>query len=212
MCHFFPTSNSLSNSFRDLKIIGVTDYKNLAATCSDESYYECLAKRFHRTLGKSDIDTETFNGSQCSFHKVCSPFTLPFAEKVPLCQNETIRNCYEMRIVGLEANMDKYCKKSCNTKEFKTEVRDVKYRLQQTDQFGFRYQFGVPQATKDHMSKKPFKMIKEEYLILNEISLIGNVGGTLGMFVGFSFIGTAEWLLDILSNVKNYIKTKRTCN
>ena len=62
------------------------------------------------------------------------------------------------------------------------------------------------------MSRKPFKIIKKEYLILNDMSLIGNVGGTLGMFVGFSFIGTFEWLLDILSKVKNHIKIKQTCN
>ena len=28
------------------------------------------------------------------------------------------------------------------------------------------------------------------------ISLIGNVGGTLGMFVSFSFIGATEWFFD----------------
>ena len=56
------------------------------------------------------------------------------------------------------------------------------------------------------MSKKPFKIIKKEYLIMNEMSLVGNVGGTLGMFVGFSFIGTIEWLMDILSKFKNHVK------
>ena len=57
----------------------------------------------------------------------------------------------------------------------------------------------------------PKVSVKEEYLITNEISLIGNVGGTLGMFVGFSFIGTIEWLLEILSKAKNHMKQTGKC-
>ena len=44
---------------------------------------------------------------------------------------------------------------------------------------------------------------------MNEMSLIGNVGGTLGMFVGFSFIGTVEWILDVFSRLKNHITQKQ---
>ena len=183
----------------------MTEYTNLAAACSEESYYECLAKRFHGILGRTGVNAENLNGSQCSFHEVCSPFTLPFGEiQVPLCQNDSVRRCYEEKLIELEADQDIYCKKSCNIKEFVTEERDSKSR-RRTDKFGFRYQFEVPIATKDHMSHKPLKTVKKEYLITNEISLIGNVGGTLGMFVGFSFIGTIEWLLEILSKAKNHM-------
>ena len=175
--------------------------------CTDESYYECLGKRFHRTLGQPIIGSE-----ENSFRDICAPFTLPFGENpVPLCRNDSIRRRYEETILQLEADQDKYCKKSCSTKEFKIEVRKQISKYE-TNKFGFQYQFEVPKSTKDHMSRKPFKIIKKEYLILNEMSLIGNVGGTLGMFVGFSFIGTIEWLLDILSKVKNHIKIKQTCN
>ena len=49
-------------------------------------------------------------------------------------------------------------------------------------------QFEVPSV-----NVKPFKTVKTEYLLTTFMSLVGNVGGTLGMFVGFSFIGMADW-------------------
>ena len=54
-------------------------------------------------------------------------------------------------------------------------------------------QFEVPSDLKNVGSVKPFKTVKTEYLITTFMSLVGNVGGTLGMFVGFSFIGMADW-------------------
>ena len=43
-------------------------------------------------------------------------------------------------------------------------------------------------------SKAPYKIVKQEYLVNSWISLVGTIGGTLGMFVGFSLIGTFEWV------------------
>ena len=37
--------------------------------------------------------------------------------------------------------------------------------------------------------------VYEEYLIFDAIGMIGSVGGTLGMFIGFSMIGS--YFLDI---------------
>ena len=38
-------------------------------------------------------------------------------------------------------------------------------------------------------------IVKEEYLIYDLISMIGSVGGTLGLCVGFSFFGLIDFLL-----------------
>ena len=38
----------------------------------------------------------------------------------------------------------------------------------------------------------------EEILIVDEISLIGSLGGSLGLFIGFSFFGYITTLLDII--------------
>jgi hypothetical protein len=51
---------------------------------------------------------------------------------------------------------------------------------------------------------KIFKILAyDEMLIIDEIGLLGNLGGLLGLFVGFSIFGYASTLLDmILEKIK----------
>ena len=63
------------------------------------------------------------------------------------------------------------------------------------------YKFSVPLFILDHRSEEPFKTVMTEYYVTTGLSLVGNVGGTLGMFIGFSFLGTAEWLLNVAETV-----------
>ena len=72
-------------------------------------------------------------------------------------------------------------------KEFKT----VRGRIPKSDKagtFGFQYRFALPLSGKDLRSRELFKVVKTEYLLHNLVSLVGNVGGILGVFVWFSFI------------------------
>ena len=87
-------------------------------------------------------------------------------------------------------------KKSCTVKEFRTKMRE-KYTYYGPNTMGFDYQFALPTATKHVRSKKPLKKVKTEYWLLPLSTLVGNVGGTLGMFVGFSFIGVSERFLSL---------------
>ena len=81
-------------------------------------------------------------------------------------------------------------------KEFKT----VRGRFPKSDKagtFGFQYRFALPLSGKDLRSRELFKVVKTEYLLHNLVSLVGNVGGILGVFVGFSFLSLVEWMLKI---------------
>ena len=40
--------------------------------------------------------------------------------------------------------------------------------------------------------------VNEEMLIIDEIALMGNLGGLLGLFVGFSVFGYASILIDVI--------------
>ena len=63
--------------------------------------------------------------------------------------------------------------------------------------FGFMYHFFDNSTT-----------VYEEYLIYDAISMIGSVGGTLGMCIGFSFTGMISSLMNILRHVLMTIKLK----
>ena len=59
-------------------------------------------------------------------------------------------------------------------------------------------------------SKKPFKIVKTQYLITSIMTLVGNVGGTLGLFIGFSFLNISEWMIDfVTARIKKGLVKKR---
>ena len=69
------------------------------------------------------------------------------------------------------------------------------------------YHFEVPADMQGVPSEIPFKTVKTEYPRTSLMSLVGNVGGTLGMFVGFSFVGITEWLTTFWSSFKSMLKS-----
>ena len=74
------------------------------------------------------------------------------------------------------------------------------------DDFLMDYTFQLPVDTRSLRSDYPFKIVKKEYLIMTWMTLVGNVGGTLGMFIGFSFITTSEWLITSAMRLRDWIK------
>ena len=76
--------------------------------------------------------------------------------------------------------------------------------------FGFKYKFVMPKGSEILRFNKPFKFVKEEYLVTTGSSLVGNIGGTLGMFVGISFLGTLEWIIDAAYRARKWINTWRS--
>ena len=69
------------------------------------------------------------------------------------------------------------------------------------DEIFIYVKFGFPESSIDVRPSEPFKTIKTEYLVVSWMSLLGNVGGTLGIFVGFSLTGASEWCLVIVQKL-----------
>ena len=55
------------------------------------------------------------------------------------------------------------------------------------------------------MAASKTRNVHEEILIFDEIGLVGTLGGSLGLFVGFSFLGAitpcVEFLIDKVANL-----------
>ena len=201
-----------------LTINNINEVYNLDQTCSRDPYYKCLAHRFAKYDFKHVTNLE-INGSKCLFHQPCAPFSLPFDEnnKVPICKKEIDIACYGRIIQQLDSEQAKFCKKSCHVKEFTFKMDKNGYDelprgeliSKDNKQLVFDLNFDlVPQSTWELRSLMPFKIVKTEYLIMTSLSFVGNVGGTLGMFVWFSFIGLTERFMDSLRQVWKYVAGK----
>ena len=132
---------------------------------------------------------------------------------MPICPTKLQRDCFDRILRGLKSDQEKYCKKLCNVKEFDFEeplwmhsTRICKESgFSEQDGYVFDYSFKQPTHSLQLRSEKLMKTVKEEYLVISGMSLAGNIGGTLGMFIGFSFIGTSEWIVDSWTWMKNKV-------
>ena len=52
----------------------------------------------------------------------------------------------------------------------------------------------------------PTTMIIEEYLLYDFVGILGSVGGSLGLFLGFSFLGLFSELIDLLQSKLNKVQ------
>ena len=69
--------------------------------------------------------------------------------------------------------------------QYDTKIIQEEYTKFPDDFFQIIYDFGNPLITK----------VFEEYVIMDAMSLVGTVGGTMGMFIGFSFSGVVGLII-----------------
>ena len=211
--------------YQSLKIYKIERYEYLKNTCQETSFYECIGSK----LGSSERCRE--NGRQCT------PFSIPNQETLkdyPICENEqVISTCKEHRqTVHLEC----LNQKPCTIQEYSVEVdplwsvNEGNKNLTETVLRGFlndrvvntvvedlsnKYMIWAniesPRSTKGKYTKRVQKVVHKEYWALTEISLIGNIGGQLGLCVGFSFTGFIAWMLGLFPDVSSKIKSLCGC-
>ena len=141
--------------------------------CQNGGYYE-------RVMLSNDFST-------CA--KKCLPLFLPKVD-IPMCQNNNESNCI-IQHMGKILNVSML--KSCQTLEFHGKVtmnRRSKVNIHRT--ITFYYLITQPKHV----------IVNEEYLVYNFIGLVASIGGTLGLFIGFSFTNLATSLLNTLMKLR----------
>ena len=125
---------------------------------------------------------------------------------IPMCVTKEHNDCAQKRQRDLTANLQsngtcKPCKKYdySGMQTFESENVEDKYMHQKI----LTYQFAYPQVL----------TIYQEYLIYDGIGMIGSVGGTLGMFIGFSFsnvisstLNFLQFYMNIKQNLEQHLK------
>ena len=91
-------------------------------------------------------------------------------------------------------------RKTCDTLEYSGEIR---LREEPVEDFKkIRFQYNLDRIMK----------VQEEYLIYDEVGMIGSVGGTFGMFIGFSFANIVSQILNLIEKFNARSKFQQVLN
>ena len=153
--------------------------------CREESFYECIGTKMYQ---------EDF--SHCP-RKCMEPMSLPnkliVDLNLPLCQTQLELECVEkvLRNFWFESKNEK-CPRPCSYVQYKSLGKSVEKSNNEVNlNFTFSYMFLSYAATTVH----------EEYYIFDSIGMIASVGGTLGMFIGFSFSNVINFILNAIKKL-----------
>ena len=153
--------------------------------CSEESFLQQWMEY---------IPNATF--SRCS--KKCVSYSFLASENLPLCarnESKKLLRCSNMAITDTYRKLFKNggFKRPCNLLEYSAE-KTSDFPIPKNDSVMITYMFAQPELLVEY----------KERLVFDILGLVAYVGGTLGMCIGFSFIGTVSSVLDL---IKNRIKT-----
>ena len=162
------------DSYNQLKVLEVTEYHNLKGTCSQNSYFQCLAKHFLNFNPETAHKTRTVMGSygagptvlDCteSFKKMCYPFSMPFADiNIPICANNIDRQCYGSVLKEIAKAQEGICLKSCKVKEYK--ITSETYPGYGIKDILVDYKFGFPLSTRAGMPMIIFSQPKHDLTV-----------------------------------------------
>ena len=158
------------------------------SNCSPNSFYECYAA----LIKASDFKNRTRKCLPKSLGRLRSVKKKVDLSDIPICQNSEEENDAREHLVNDIFYVESYeCLESCVSREY---TGKVDYEGTNND----HYTFGMTTRF-----ARPYKMtVFEEYLLYDFNGLVGTVGGTLGLFIGFSFY-------DVILKITNYLKTLR---
>ena len=141
--------------------------------CSQLSSYESFGNQFKNVMKRN-----------CK--NVCKLVELPGLDIFPAC-NETELECAKTQMLKALGDMLKsetYFG-SCNILEYIGKVEFYAKNFVDNSTV-IQYSFKQPET----------QTFQKEYLVYDTTTFIGSVGGTLGMWIGFSFMNVVHWILD----------------
>ena len=91
---------------------------------------------------------------------------------------------------------------TCRVEEYKLREDGTPYSVgSQWKGFVFNYRFDVPKSTSGKRAFQPTKIVHVENYYWNSLKLLGIVGGTLGLTIGFSFNQGITWIIGAVTTI-----------
>ena len=151
-----------------------------------EPWQECLTKNFNNSLASSNC-TE-----KCTPMNVKSFFERYIENPLPDCTSLEKEKCSSLLLYNL-GNVYSQCTSQCTTKEYSARFTFTGLEL---PYLNMRY--GNKSADLILFYGTTARTLVQEYWVYDTKGMIGTLGGSLGLFLGFSFYGVISDLLDLL--------------
>ena len=128
--------------------------------------------------------------------------------KIPMeCRNTPMLTCLNnlsQKAMKTLVSLSNKTSKSCKIIEYLpagdvTQDQKVSGKADFTMTYGVQSPFSLHQLTGEIL-----KTLKKEYYIIDDISAIGTIGGTLGLFIGISFLNIITWVMDLFCNARGH--------
>ena len=161
--------------FQPQKVIKLNSEK-----CQNSGYYECLWSKLERE-----------DYSLCP--RRCAAISTP-SKKVPICKTLEEFKCSYGIVTKLQNEDSSKCKPSCNIINMK---QNTIYKENQEGPNAKWNVFVIYSFQNTNMK------VEEEYLVQDFVGMLGSIGGTLGMCIGFSFVGL---LFSILEHFQRFFQ------
>ena len=152
--------------------------------CIIESYYDCLA---------ADIIRENFKhwiADNCT--KKCLPRYF-VNNKTLQCKSLDELTC-ALNVIFTRYLLQSNCPRPCSIVQYSGKVDSWEYMPSNRNDHSFTIilRYAPPAKVK----------VYQEYLIYNFFDMFGSVGGTLGIFIGFSLNNLSNFIINILKNIR----------
>ena len=158
-----------------------TEYLPKTSKCSmTKSYYECLATMLYLQKHTN------------SCQKACLPHFLKDFSKIdgnhsPICESIEDQFCRFLEIAKVVRKSYDVCKISCQQSTYEAKIRNMHWNVADPNQAHLYLIFSSLNILEE-----------KETLAFGVVEMVGYVGGTLGLFIGFSFYGLFSYPLEKL--------------
>ena len=207
----------------NVKITGIIQH-NYIKKCMKASYYETLAKWYtSENLLQLNLSYPTKSNQKsgeaqrkpCDFTNLCLPIHLP--SNITICNRTTdvqsliVQHCYGNGIKKIQNMMhmdiiQNNIFKSCKNIEYEVDAASGVKKAIDKSKIALRFKLQVSRSQSRVWQRIPKKTILEEYFIMDEISFVGLIGGTLGLFVGLSFLDLASQAIEVASFIREIMQ------
>jgi hypothetical protein len=106
------------------------------------------------------------------------------------------QDCISRALLTNDTHKNKYCPKSCPEKTFKTKLKLIPIDAKNILYLFIGYGYDEIQ-------------LFEEYLIYDLFGIVSSIGGSLGLFLGFSFFQGGEYFMTKVLILWNWIRQER---